>query len=200
MSGDVHRYVGCFVGLAVGDALGTTAEFTAKGSVRPIDGMVGGGPFGLEAGQWTDDTSMALCLAESLIERRGFDPVDQMRRYIKWWREGYLSSKPGDCFDIGTTVHAALRRFEETGEPYTGSTDPRSAGNGSLMRLPPGPVFYPRACGLAAVPMFYSGDAVRAVVHAALSSKTTHAAAEAIDACRYYAALIVGALRGESKQ
>jgi ADP-ribosyl-[dinitrogen reductase] hydrolase len=187
MSGDVDRYVGCLVGLAVGDALGTTAEFTAKGSVPRIDDMVGGGPFGLEAGQWTDDTSMALCLAESLIERHGFDPVDQMRRYIKWWREGYLSSKPGDCFDIGTTVHAALRRFEQTGEPYTGSTDPNSAGNGSLMRLAP-------------VPMFYSGDAVGAVVHAALSSKTTHAAAEAIDACRYYAALIVGALRGEAKQ
>src|SRR3954468_6989798 len=122
------------VGLAVGDALGTTAEFTAKGSVRPIDDMVGGGPFGLEAGQWTDDTSMALCLAESLIERRGFDPVDQLERYVRWWREGHLSST-GACFDIGGTVRAALVRFVATGRADSGSTDPRSAGNGSIMRL-----------------------------------------------------------------
>jgi ADP-ribosylglycohydrolase len=60
--------------------------------------MVGGGPFRLDPGQWTDDTSMALCLAESLVERRGFDPVDQLERYLAWWRDGHLSST-GRCFD-----------------------------------------------------------------------------------------------------
>ena len=88
--------------------------------------MVGGGPFSLSAGQWTDDTSMALCLAVSLIERGGFDASDQMRRYLRWWRKGYLSSTVGPAFDIGVTVSGALSRFERTGEPYAGSTDPHS--------------------------------------------------------------------------
>ena len=86
------RYRGCLLGLAAGDALGTTLEFRPPGTFEPIDDMVGGGPFGLEPGQWTDDTSMALCLAESLIECRGFDAQDQMRRYVRWHGEGYLSS------------------------------------------------------------------------------------------------------------
>jgi ADP-ribosyl-[dinitrogen reductase] hydrolase len=74
------RYRGALLGLAAGDALGTTLEFEPPGSFEPIDDVVGGGAFGLKAGQWTDDTSMALCLAESLVERGGFDPTDQMRR------------------------------------------------------------------------------------------------------------------------
>ena len=78
------RYLGCLVGLAVGDALGTTLEFRRPGTFTPIDDMISGGPFHLIPGQWTDDTSIALCLAESLIECRGFDPADQIRRYVRW--------------------------------------------------------------------------------------------------------------------
>ena len=180
------RFRGCLVGLAAGDALGTTLEFSPPGSFDPIDDMVGGGPFGLRAGQWTDDTSMALCLATSLLESGGFDPVDQMGRYLRWFREGYLSST-GRCFDIGGTTRAALVRFERTGEPYSGPTDPMSAGNGSLMRLAP-------------VPMFFAGDARVAIDRSADSSRTTHGAVEAVDACRYFAGLLVGALRGVDKQ
>ena len=66
------RFAGCLLGLAVGDALGTALEFEKPGSFTPITDMVGGGPFNLKPGQWTDDTSMALCLAESLIEKQGF--------------------------------------------------------------------------------------------------------------------------------
>ena len=180
-----ERFRGCLLGLAAGDALGTTLEFEQPGSFEPIDDMVGGGPFGLKPGQWTDDTSMALCLATSLVERGGFDAADQMQRYVRWWREGYLSST-GEFFDIGTTVSTALSRFESSGEPYVGSTDPKTAGNGSLMRLAP-------------VPMYFSGDAEEAVRMAADSSRTTHGAQEAVDACRYYAGLLVGALRGVDK-
>ena len=179
------RFRGCLLGLAAGDALGTTLEFEQPGSFEPIDDMVGGGPFGLKSGQWTDDTSMALCLATSLVERGGFDAADQMQRYVRWWKEGYLSST-GRCFDIGTTVSTAFSRFESSGEPYAGSTDPNTAGNGSLMRLAP-------------VPMYFSGDAEEAVRMAAHSSRTTHGAQEAVDACRYYAGLLVGALRGVDK-
>jgi ADP-ribosyl-[dinitrogen reductase] hydrolase len=103
------RYRGALLGLAAGDALGTTLEFKPPGSFEPIDDIVGGGPFGLEPGQWTDDTSMALCLAASLVERCGFDAAEQMDRYVRWRWDGYMSSN-GRCFDIGGTVSAALRR------------------------------------------------------------------------------------------
>ncbi|MBK1716400.1 ADP-ribosylglycohydrolase family protein [Thiocystis violacea] len=179
------RYRGALIGLAVGDALGTTLEFTRPGSFQPIDDMVGGGPFRLAPGQWTDDTAMALCLAESLIERAGFDPEDQMRRYLRWRDEGYWSST-GRCFDIGNTIAAALARFESGADPYAGSTDPHSAGNGSLMRLAP-------------VPLAFATDPVGAVRCAGGMSRTTHGASEAVDACRYMAGLMVGALHGLAK-
>ena len=137
------RVRGALIGLAVGDAVGTTVEFKAPGTFPPVTDMVGGGPFGLRAGEWTDDTSMALCLAESLIECRGFNARDQMERYVKWWRHGHLSST-GRCFDIGNTTRDALARFERTGEPFSGSTSPNAAGNGSLMRLAPVAMFYVR--------------------------------------------------------
>jgi ADP-ribosyl-[dinitrogen reductase] hydrolase len=182
----IERYHGCLLGLACGDALGTTLEFKPPGSFIPIVDMVDGGPFNLSAGQWTDDTSMALCLAESLINCQGFDPIDQMKRYLRWYREGYLSST-GRCFDIGNTISDALLRFEISTRPYSGSTDPYSAGNGSLMRLAP-------------VPMFYAGDVNAAIEKAALSSRTTHGARTAIDACRYFGGLLVGALNGLQKE
>jgi ADP-ribosyl-[dinitrogen reductase] hydrolase len=123
-------------------------------------------------------------LAESLLECDGFDPVDQLRRYVRWYREGYHSST-GRCFDIGTTVRVALHRFEETGGSWCGSTDPQSAGNGSLMRFAP--------------VVLYAKDPAKAITMAADSSRTTHGAAEAVDACRYFAGLIVGALQGRPK-
>src|SRR5690349_3303810 len=137
----IERYRGSLLGLAVGDALGTTLEFSSPGSFIPIEDIVGGGPFHLLPGQWTDDTSMALCLAESLIECKGFDPIDQLERYCRWYREGHLSST-GRCFDIGFTVRNALSRFERGREPYCGSEAPNTAGNGSIMRLAPVPLFY----------------------------------------------------------
>jgi hypothetical protein len=111
------RTYGCLLGLAVGDALGTTLEFTRPGHFEPLSDLVGGGPFKLKAGEWTDDTSMALCLAESLVERRGFDPVDQMQRYCRWTNDGHLSVK-GHCFDIGMT----WRRSSSLGLSPHGST------------------------------------------------------------------------------
>ena len=179
------RFVGALLGLAAGDALGTTLEFTTPGSFTPVTDMVGGGPFGLSAGQWTDDTSMAMCLAESLVERDGFDAADQMRRWVRWMRDGHWSST-GRCFDIGVTTRQALGRFEATGEAFSGSTDDNTAGNGSLMRLAP-------------VPLFFAGDPETAIAMAAASSRTTHGARAAVDACRYFAGLIVGAVQGRAK-
>jgi len=180
------HYLGSLLGLATGDALGTTLEFKSPGTFTPINDMLGGGPFHLKPGEWTDDTSMALCLAESLIERHAFDPIDQLERYVRWWRKGYLSSN-GRCFDIGNTVRAALTRFERNHEPYGGLTDPDSAGNGSLMRLAP-------------VPLRYAKDPLTAIERSGASSRTTHGAQAAVDACRYFGGLLVGALRGASKE
>lgn len=182
----LDRYRGALIGLAAGDALGTTIEFSPRDARPLVTDIVGGGAFGLKPGEWTDDTSMAMCLASSLVEQRRFDPVDQMQRYLRWWREAYWSSN-GRCFDIGSTVAEALWKFEGTFEPFAGSTDPSKAGNGSLMRIAP-------------VPLLYAKDAAEALHRAAESSRMTHAAPEAVDACRYFSALIVGAVRGASKE
>jgi len=117
------------VGLAVGDALGTTLEFRARGSFEPITGIVGGGPFQLDAGKWTDDTSMALCLAQMLRSAHGWDPEDAMRRFVNWRDYGYLSSTRV-CFDIGMQISAALDRFLADGNPYAGPTEDAESGNG----------------------------------------------------------------------
>ena len=180
------RFRGCLLGLACGDAVGTTVEFRARGNFEPLTDMVGGGPFRLPPGAWTDDTSMALCLASSLAELGRFDPEDQMRRYCRWRTDGYLSST-GRCFDIGLTVAGALRRFEETGEPFSGRTDPWSAGNGCIMRLAP-------------VPLFFHPDREAAIHWSAESSRTTHGAAECVDACRLLGAILFAALSGASKE
>ncbi|MBO9539715.1 ADP-ribosylglycohydrolase family protein [bacterium] len=179
------RFLGALLGLAVGDALGTTVEFQTPGRFEPVVDMVGGGPFRLAPGQWTDDTSMALCLAESLIED-GFQPESQMKRYLRWYREGYLSST-GRCFDIGVTVREALEAFESAGNPVAGSTDPRKAGNGSLMRLAP-------------LPLFLYQDPATAIHLAGESSRVTHGATTAVDACRFFSGLLIGALKGYGKE
>ena len=181
----VERYQGCFIGLAVGDAIGTTLEFKPRGSFESISDMVGGGPFYLQPGQWTDDTSMAICLAESLIECEGFDATDQMRRYSRWWKEG-INSSTGRCFDIGATVANALHAFESSGDAYSGDTHPMSAGNGSLMRLAP-------------VALYYS-EHPRLFEFVVDSSRTTHGAPECLDACALFAALIARCLRGADKK
>jgi ADP-ribosylglycohydrolase len=180
------RFRGSLLGLACGDAVGTTVEFSAPGTFPPVEDMTGGGPFALKPGDWTDDTSLALCLADSLLETQGFDPIDQLQRYVRWWRHGYRSSI-GRCFDIGTATLRALSLFERTGQPWCGDPDPWRAGNGSLMRLAP-------------VALFFANDAHQAIQSAGDSSRTTHAAPNAIDACRYFAGLLVGALHGAGRE
>lgn len=182
----LDRYRGCLVGLAIGDALGTTIEFKCPGSFEPITDIIGGGPFHLKAGQWTDDTSMALCLAESLVECKGFNPQDQMDRYVKWYREGYLSST-GTCFDIGNATRSALKRYIATQEPFSGTDNANSAGNGSIMRLAP-------------VPLYYANDPTLAMKYCRESSLTTHGALECVDACKYLGSLIIGAIQGRDKE
>ncbi len=177
---------GALIGLAVGDAVGTTVEFRTPGTFPPVTDMTGGGPFALDPGQWTDDTSMALCMAESLVEIGRFDPIDQLERYVRWWKQGHLSST-GRCFDIGRQTRSALASFMESRSPTNGSVGEYDAGNGSLMRLAP-------------VAMAHWGDPETAIRLAGESSATTHGNIECVNASRYFAALLIGAFQGKSKQ
>ena len=179
------RAVGAFLGLAVGDAVGTTLEFERRDAQQRVEDMVGGGPFGLAAGEWTDDTTMALALAESLADCGALDVRDLMDRFVRWMRKGEYSCT-GHCFDIGNTTRAALTRYERTGDPLAGSTDPHSAGNGSLMRLSP-------------VALRYWDDREMLDAAAAEQSRTTHGAETAVDACRGFAALLADAISGKAK-
>src|SRR3954449_402253 len=178
----LDRAVGTLLGLACGDAVGTTLEFRSPGTFEPIDDMVGGGPFGLQAGEWTDDTSMALCLAESILDTGRLDLGDQLRRYLLWKDSGYLSSN-GRCFDIGTTTRVQLERFRRTGETIDPHPDEEAAANGSLMRL-------------AAVPIRWHTDPATAADRSGESSRTTHAARRPIDCCRLMGAMISALISG----
>ena len=185
-SADVgDRALGAFLGLAVGDALGTTLEFSARDSRPWHTEMTGGGPFRLPPGVWTDDTQMALALADSLVSVGGLDEHDLMTRFVRWWRHGEYSPT-GRCFDIGNTTMTALARFERTGNPIAGDPDPHAAGNGSLMRLSP-------------VAIFHRQEPEKAVEAARRQSATTHAAPECLEACAFFAGLLVRAIHGEPR-
>lgn len=130
------RAIGALVGLAVGDAVGTALEFKARDSFEAITDMVGGGPFHLKPGEWTDDTSMALCLADSLIARDGrIDPKHLLASFWRWFSLGE-NSVTGECFDIGNATRRALGAFERDGSLVNNAEDYMQA-NGSIMRLAP---------------------------------------------------------------
>lgn len=181
-----EQALGSLLGVAVGDALGAPVEFMAPGTFPPVTGMMACGRGSLPQGHWTDDTAMTLCLADSLLHCGGFDARDQMDRYLRWFDEGYNSST-GKVYGIGQATFKALQRYRKTNNPLAGETSPRSAGNGSLMRLAPIPIYYHDNLDNAA---HYGGE----------SSRTTHALQICVDACRFYAALIWHALQGASKE
>ena len=180
-----QRAQGCLVGLACGDAVGATVEFYLRGQFPPVTDMVGGGMFHLAKGQWTDDTAMALCLADSLLACQRFDAQDQMQRYLRWLYDGYNSST-GRAFGVGKQIARALFDFEETGIPYSQQTASHYSGNGSLMRLAP-------------VILAYYRNPISLAHYAALSSQTTHASHECIQSCQYFAEVVRRALLGMPK-
>ena len=170
----------------MGDALGTTLEFQPRDANPRLVDIVGGGPFRLEAGCWTDDTSMALALADSLLASDDLDCNDLMDRFVAWWQTGEYSCT-GRCFDIGYTTSRALDKYRRTGRPLAGSTDPNTAGNGSLMRLSP-------------VAVRFWNDRSRLRDVAERQSRTTHAAPQAVDGCRAFAELLADAISGKPRR
>jgi ADP-ribosyl-[dinitrogen reductase] hydrolase len=177
------RAIGALVGLAVGDAVGTTLEFKPKPTQPVLTDMVGGGPFRLLRGHWTDDTAMALALGDWLLNDPGLDPADLMSRFVRWYKGGEYSCT-GTCFDIGNTTREALEHFIRTGEPLAGSADPRKAGNGALMRLSP-------------VAVRYWNDRDRLIEVARLQTATTHGAAECLEASANFAELLADVISGK---
>jgi ADP-ribosyl-[dinitrogen reductase] hydrolase len=180
------RQRGCLLGLAIGDALGAAVEFQLPGSFAPVTDYRSGGPHGLAAGEWTDDTSMALALADS-IGKVGWDLNDQATRYVSWWRTGEYSVN-GRCFDIGITTRQALSRFERTADAHTsGDRSDHASGNGSIMRLAPVAIH------------FLEAPSERLVEFAAQSSLPTHASEQCLSACRYLALVLSGLMRNPDR-
>jgi ADP-ribosyl-[dinitrogen reductase] hydrolase len=183
------RCRGALIGLAVGDALGAAVEFSSPGSFEPVTGYRSGGPHGLKAGEWTDDTSMALALADS-IASVGWDLNDQARRYVEWWKTGKYSVN-GRCFDIGITTRSALSKFVASKDALiSGDASERASGNGSIMRLAPVPIghadLYPE--GIEELSRLADG-----------SSLPTHASEQCRSACRYLATVLAALVRGEDR-
>lgn len=175
------RFRGALLGLAVGDALGATLEFKTRDTYPPLTDMIGGGPFNLKPGEWTDDTSMALCLADSLIAEKTHDARDQLTRYARWCNEDENSVK-GRCFDIGTTCRSAISRFLQTGSVMAVGMGDTWASNGSIMRLAPAVMFGAKSLNFA-------------VELSRASSLTTHSHPDCVGACELLGARIALALR-----
>jgi ADP-ribosyl-[dinitrogen reductase] hydrolase len=178
-----ERAVGAMLGLAVGDAVGTTLEFVERDAGPPVTGLVGGGPFALLPGEWTDDTSMALALADSLAAHPAFDERDLMQRFVAWWRQGDYSHN-GRCFDIGGATRQALARFQRSGDPIAGNPDDSVAGNGSIMRLAPAVI-----ANLA--------SEASAIEVAQRQGRTTHRAPQCEAGCTLMASVLFRLLQGQ---
>jgi ADP-ribosylglycohydrolase/protein-tyrosine phosphatase len=179
------RFLGALVGLAVGDALAAATQYKKAGTFTPIGDMLGGGPFDLPHGAWSDDTSMALCLGESLVETGGFNPRDQVDRYTRWQQEGYLSAT-GQCVGITAGTAKSLGMAKWRRQLFSGSHDPNQLDPEVLSRVAP-------------VVMFFFATPTDAVINAGDSARTTCQAPGAVESCRFFGAVLHGALAGKPK-
>jgi ADP-ribosyl-[dinitrogen reductase] hydrolase len=179
------RFLGALIGLAVGDALAAATQFRKSGTFTPVGDVLGGGPFDLPRGAWSDDTSMALCLAESLLETNGFDPRDQVERYRQWQQQGHLSAT-GQCLGITAGTARALAQAQWRRQLFSGSHDPTQLDPEVLSRVAP-------------AVMFYFAAPTDALTFASEASRTTCQSPGCVDACKLLAACLYGALSGKPK-
>jgi ADP-ribosylglycohydrolase len=185
----IDRRRGTLIGLTVGDALGAAVEFKSPGSFKPVTHYRNGGPHRLEAGEWTDDTSMALALADS-IAAVGWDLNDQASRYVEWWETGKYSVN-SRCFDIGITTRSALSNFIATKDALTSDDrSERASGNGSIMRLAPVPIRFAD---------LYPGQVDELARLAEESSFPTHPSDQCVSVCRYLGVIIAAFIHGEDR-
>lgn len=176
--------LGSLVGLAIGDALGAPVEFKKRGSFPYVDFYQNGGEFNLKSGQWTDDTSLMLCLVQSFLDKKAFSLEDQMSKFYRWWKEGYMSST-GVCFDIGNTTKAALERYATTRDPI-GGFEGDKATNGALMRLAP-------------VPLFFHDSFFASQMHTQLQCQTTHGPKSCLDSAALLSSYFYKIIQSDKK-
>jgi len=181
----LDRAKGAFLGLAVGDAVGTTLEFRARDS-EYVEDMVGGGPFKLKPGEWTDDTSMALCLAEACIESGRVDVNLFRDKMVDWYKNG-INSVNGYCFDIGNATRYALEQYVEKGAGWFGNTAKNTAGNAGLIRQAPAIILKWRSLQ----DIYFATKA---------QSMATHGAAESLSACNFHGYLLHMLINGYNKE
>jgi ADP-ribosyl-[dinitrogen reductase] hydrolase len=180
-----ERFQGALMGLAVGDALAAHTQFRKPGTFSAVGDVLGGGPFDLPRGAWTDDTAMALLLAESLLEREDFDAHDQVQRFARWQREGY-GSATGQCVGISASVARALATAQYKRQPFAGSHDPEQLDKDPLSRVAP-------------AVMYFFADAANAVARSAEAARITAQAPLVLDCVRLLAAMLHQALSGRDK-
>jgi ADP-ribosyl-[dinitrogen reductase] hydrolase len=179
------RFLGALLGLAVGDAVAAATQYRRPGTFTPVGDMLGGGPFDLPRGAWSDDTSMALCLADSLLERNGFDARDQMDRYRRWQQEGFLSAT-GQCVGITASTARAIAMAQWRRQAFSGSHDPSQVDPEPLSRV-------------VAPVLFFFASGGQAVDQATEAARTTCQATAVLDACRSLAFALHAALSGQPK-
>jgi ADP-ribosyl-[dinitrogen reductase] hydrolase len=180
-----ERFHGALLGLAVGDAVAAATQYRRPGKFTPVGDMLGGGPFDLPRGGWSDDTAMALCLAESLLGCKGFDSRDQVARYRRWQREGYLSCT-GQCLGITAGTARALASAQWRRQPFSGTHDPEALDPEALSRVAP-------------VVMYFFAQPEPAVEWAAEAARTTCQAPAVLRACRALAQALHAAISGEPR-
>ena len=180
-----ERFHGALLGLAVGDAVAAATQYRRPGTFTPVGDMLGGGPFDLPRGGWSDDTAMALCLAESLLGCEGFDTRDQVARYRRWQQEGYLSCT-GQCVGITAGTARALALSAWRRQPFSGSHDPEAPDPEVLSRVAP-------------VAMYFFAQPAAAAKWAAEAARITCQAPAVLTACRTLARALHAALAGEPR-
>jgi ADP-ribosyl-[dinitrogen reductase] hydrolase len=190
------RAIGSMLGMAIGDALGSTYEFRPV-VYKQIDlfdmDRQREGRFKLEPGQWTDDTSMGLCLADSLLVNDGkLDLHDLMHRFLAWAKGGYNNAfrfnedyglKPSCSIGLGNNIKMALKDYSKKRKGETTSGDKNTSGNGSLMRN-------------AAIPICFYYDSNLACEMAKKQSLSTHQGIEAKECCNLLTYIIIKIFEG----
>jgi ADP-ribosyl-[dinitrogen reductase] hydrolase len=179
------RFQGALLGLAAGDAVAVATQYRRSGCFTPVGDMLGGGPFDLPRGAWSDDTAMALCLAESLLERQDFDARDQVTRYRRWQKEGHPSAT-GQCVGITAGTARALALAGWRRQAFSGAHDPDAQDPEALSRVAP-------------VAMYFFAHPEAAAAHAAEAARTTCQAPRVLAACRSLAQVLHAALSGQPK-
>lgn len=180
-----ERFLGALLGLAVGDAVAAATQFRRPDRFAPVGDLLGGGPFDLPRGAWSDDTAMALCLAESLLECNGFDAGDQVERYTRWQQQGHLSAT-GQCLGITAGTARVLARAQWRRQMFSGSHDPEVLDPEPLSRVTP-------------AVMYFFAQAQQAEEQAAQAARTTCQAPAVLAACRALARVLHQALAGQPR-